>query len=301
MIWVVLGAATLTLLIIGAVITAVVGVVFAPHRVPPTRNQYLLLAVAGFAAVIGSQWALSSAAGGGWAMPLALWVLLLTIIRNRAPMRETPWQRKAREKARERERADTLGRAGVGLIDRARTAVSAVMATEAARDGWLGDPTDLDFSADLAAMEDTLRQARRIEKLVAESRALPEPTDDDARMLGDAERTVGQLRSDVLRRVQVLDDCARQARQIDQSLAAERERARLAARRDVTRGRLAAELYGAAVAPSDPASEAADGVAARVAAFRDLKGLVDEPPRPGGRVDPPQQTVLHWLRRQIQP
>ncbi|MEB3022901.1 hypothetical protein [[Mycobacterium] crassicus] len=313
MIWVALGAIGLALLLVAAVVVGFVGFVFAPHRVPPTRKQYLVLGVTGFLTLFMAP-PLSHSGGGWWAVPLVMWVVLLVIIRNSAPIREMPWQREAREaserkcaiqqqRALELERVNALGKDGAKLIERATTAIAAVMSTEAARDGWLGEPADLDFSADLAAIDDALRQARRIEKLVAESKALPAPTDDDTSMLQDGQITIKRLRDDVLRRVEALDDCAHQARQVDRSLAAEREQARVEARRDATRSQLAAELYGAAAAPPDPASEAADSVTARIAAFRELKGVIDEPRQPAARVapPPPPQNVLSWLRRLTQP
>lgn len=309
MIWAVLIAIGLVLLLVAGVVAGLFHLVFAPNRVPPTPIEWVVLAVTGVGALIVAPSALASAGGGVWAVPVGMWVVLLIVLRHSAPLApvpETPSERKARvaaerkhadeqRKALERKRINALGKDGVKLMERATAAIKAVKQTEAARGGWLGEPADLDFSAEVTAIKDALRQARRIEKLVAESKALPSPTEDDTTMMRDGECTIKQLRGDALRRVEALDDCVHQARQIDRSLAAEREQARVDARRDETRGQLAAELYGAEAASAGAAWDAADSVTARVAAFRELKGLVDEPRQP---VDPPSppQNVLTWLR-----
>jgi hypothetical protein len=318
-IWVVLGTIGLGLLVVGSVVGGLIGLVFAPHREAPSQKQLTVLAMLGIAAFVAMLVTAETVGGAWFTVPIGAWVVALAFIRNSAPKRETPQQRSAREAAdkqdeaaakaaRERERADAFGREGVALMDRAKLAVYNVMVTEAAREGWLGEHGDLDFSTDLAMIAKTLRQARRIEKVVAESKAIPTPTDDDTRMVRDGERAIKQLRGDVTRRVQILDDCAKQARQVDRTLADERKQARLAAQRDEARSRLSAELYGVAATPSVPVSNAADAVNARVAAFRELKGVIDEQRRleitaANGSVeaDPPSPPPhpLNWFRRQL--
>lgn len=124
-------------------------------------------------------------------------------------------------------------------------------------------------------------------------------------MLRDAERAVKQLRGDVKLRVQILNDCARQARQVDRTLADEREQARRAELRDEVRHRLCAELYGVKATPSDHVSDAADAVTAHVAGFRELKGIIDEQLRTeiseavDGEPSTSPQNVLMWVRRQL--
>ena len=92
----------------------------------------------------------------------------------------------ARKAITERKRVDSFTRDGLALINKARTAVSAVRATEAARDGWLSDQADLDFSADLTFISEALLQARRIEKVVERSKKIPDPSAEDVAMLRDA-------------------------------------------------------------------------------------------------------------------
>lgn len=123
-------------------------------------------------------------------------------------------------------------------------------------------------------------------------------------MVRDAERAVKQLRGDVTRRVQILNDCARQAGQVDRTLADEREQARRAGLCDEVRHRLSAELYGVEATPSDPVSDAADAVTARVAGFREMKGVIDEQLRTitegvDGEAPASAQNALTWIRRQL--
>jgi len=140
---------------------------------------------------------------------------------------------------------------------------------------------------------------------VVRSKAIPEPTPDDITMLRDAEKTVKTLRAEAKHRVKILDDCVKQAQEIDRLLDEERKQCRFAEQRDEARRRLAAELYVAEVTPSARESDAADAVAARVAAFRELKNIVDEKVRreiiaaaAGERQDGFQGAFM-WVRRQL--
>jgi hypothetical protein len=204
-IWVALGGLGLVVLIVGSMVEGFVRLVFAPHREVLSQNQFWLLAILGIIAFVATL-AVAATVGGGWFVaPIAMWLLATTIVRNSAPERETKQQRIAREASErkraaarkavaERKRLDVFGKDGIGLMERAKLAVDTVMTTEAVREGWLGEPGDLDFSADLALITETLRQARRIEKVAAESKAIPQPNGDDKKLLRDAERTVKQLR-----------------------------------------------------------------------------------------------------------
>jgi hypothetical protein len=84
-----------------------------------------------------------------------------------------------------------------------------------------------------------------------------------------------QLSGDVLRRVQVLNDCARKSQQVDRTLIEEERQRRQPAQRDDARSRLAAELYGVEAMPAASASDATDAVSAHVAAFHELQGIID--------------------------
>jgi Ca2+/Na+ antiporter len=317
-IWIVLGGLGLVVLIVASVVGGFIRLVFAPHREALSQNQFWLLAVLGVIAFVAMLVAAATVGGGWFVAPIALWLLVTAIVRNSAPERETKQQRIAREASErkraaarkavaERKRVDALGKDGIGLMERATLAVDTIMATEAGKVGWLGKAADLDFAADLSLITEALRQARRIEKVAAESRDIPQSNDDDKKLLRDAERTVKQLHGEVTRRVQLLNDCARQARQVDKTLAKEREQARFTVLRDDVSKRLAVELYGAEATLSLQVSNAADAVTAHVAAFKELKGIVDEqrtkitPPADSVSGDSAAEpdNVISWIRRQL--
>ncbi|MBS9532210.1 hypothetical protein KIH27_01250 [Mycobacterium sp. M1] len=286
MVWGIVLAVLLVLLVIGGLIAGVVNLIFPFGRAPASNTELaVILAISFFTLLLT---VLMAELGGAWfVLPIAVGLTAVSIIRHSAPVLETDEQRRirvaeegrraaARERVAARKRIDDFGKDGLSLIARAQRAVDGIMATEAARDGWLGDADDLDFSADLTMITGTLKQARRMEKLAAKSKAIPRPSDEDTSMVRDAERAVKHLRSAVKQRAQILDDCASQARHVDRTLAQEREDARLAERRDEARRQLAAELYGVEAAPPASHSDAADAVQAYVAAFRELKGVIDE-------------------------
>lgn len=293
MFWGILIALGVVALIGGGIVTAVIQVLFAPNNEPNSSAQNAVLAVAGVAAVI--LMAITAAtAPGAWWVPVALWCVALSVVRNSCPQLETPAQRRAREEAErkqaeqderraaarkavaERKRVDSFTKAGLTLLERARVSVADLRATEAARDGWLGDATDLDFEHDITLISDALLQARRIEKVVERTKKIPGPSPDDIALLRDAEKTVKTLRCEAKDRVKILDECLAQAREIDRLLAQERQRQTFDAQREAARRQLAAELYVAEVRPSARETETADAIAARVQAFKELKHIVDE-------------------------
>jgi hypothetical protein len=285
--------AVLAALLVGGIITGIVAVVFAPDRESSTPAESAAMAGLGIAALIATLTLGSVAPGAAW-MPVVAWLVAVYVIRQRAELVETPQQRKVREAAEraqdeqdekraaarkaiaERKRVDSFTKDGLALMAKARTAVSAVRATEAARDGWLGDQADLDFSADLTFISESLLQARRIEKVVQRSKKIPDPSAEDVVMLRDAEKTMKTLRTDAESRVGIIEGCVKQAREIDRLLAEERRQHEFDRQRDAARRQLAAELNLAEVRSPARHSDTADAIAARVQAFRELKNVVDE-------------------------
>lgn len=285
--------AVLAALLVGGIISGIVAVVFAMDRESPTPAEFAAMAGLGIAAFVAALTLGSIAPGAAW-MPVVAWLVAVCVIRQRAELMETPAQREVREAAEraqaeqdekraaarkviaERKRVDSFTKDGLALIARARTAVSAVRATEAARDGWLGDRADLDFSVDLTLVSEALLQARRIEKVVQRSKKIPDPSPEDVAMLRDAEKTMKTLRAEAKGRVGIIEDCVTQAREIDRLLAEERRQQEFDRQRDAARRQLAAELYGAEVRSPARHSDTADAIAARVQAFRELKNVVDE-------------------------
>lgn len=173
MIWVVLGAVGLVVLVVGSVVAGCVELVCAPQREALSQRQFWFLAALGGVAFMAMLTLVATPGGGWFVVPIVMWVAALAIARNSAPMRETKQQRVAREDSekrraaardavRERKHADAFGKDGLGLMNRAKMAVDNVIATEAAREGWLGD---LDFSADLATISESLLQLVASKKL----------------------------------------------------------------------------------------------------------------------------------------
>jgi hypothetical protein len=153
--------------------------------------------------------------------------------------------------------------------------VAGIAASEAARTGWLGDPADFDFRADLKAIAANLRRAEEIRGVVADASSIRHFSESDERMLDDAYQAVSQLEASVNQRVDLIRQCAQQAHDIDRALQDDRERVVMARRREDLRKRLGPILYGERQTPGETPSESADVVSARAAAFHELKALVD--------------------------
>jgi hypothetical protein len=110
--------------------------------------------------------------GFWWLVPVIVWAIVWGSVRQRSRERERrrlvaeqlEIKRQAEERARakrekalrQRERLDQFGKDGVKLLDKADAAVEEILATEAARTGWLGGPTEVNFRADLATIAETL-------------------------------------------------------------------------------------------------------------------------------------------------
>ena len=76
--------------------------------------------------------------------------------------------------------------------------------------------------------------------------------------------------------MKVLHDCSLQAERVDQTLHQQREQAAITQQRDDVRSRLDAMINGVERTPSGPSSDSTHAVKARVAAFLELKGIIEE-------------------------
>ena len=293
MFWGILIAFGLVALLVGGVLSGIVNVLLAPNRERSSPTEAAMIAGVGVAAFIAVV-VVGSLEPAAWWVPVVLWFVAFSVIRHRAPRKETPAQRRTREAAErkqaeqeerraaarkavaERKRVDSFTKDGLALMQRAHSAADDVRATEAARDGWLGESADLDFSADLVLISEALLQARRIEKVMERTKKIPDPSPEDVDMLRHAAKTVKTLRTDAKSRVRIIDDCVRQAREIDRLLAEERRQQEFDKQREAARRQLAAELYVAEVRSSPSESDTAEAIAARVQAFRELKNLIDD-------------------------
>lgn len=218
----------------------------------------------------------------GWSLEV-LWLTFLGAIvvgawldkrRTETEARELELETQRRE-LEKRQRQLDFGAAGARLYEQAQDSVAKIAASEAARTGWLGDPADFDFRADLKAIADNLRRAEEIRKVTAEASSIRHFTKSDKKMLQDARDATARLENSVTERVTLIGECARQAGDIDSALRDERERGVMAKRREDLRSRLGPMLYGGHTLPAEPLSESADVVTARAAAFHELKALID--------------------------
>lgn len=180
--------------------------------------------------------------------------------------------REERARRRKQQRIETLGKDNAALLESALAAVKRVVASEAAREGWLGD---VDFTADIKAITDNFQKAYALRKIADKLSALDKPGADDRKLLAEAMTTIANLECAAVDRVELVRRCATEARLIDKSLHNEREEARTAEQRAELHGQLSAMLYGIEATPdTTPTHSAADGVMARVMAYREIKNQI---------------------------
>lgn len=181
-------------------------------------------------------------------------------------------QQEQRARKAKQQRIESLGASNAALIESAGASVKQVLASEAARAGWLGD---VDFTADIKGIAENFRKAHALRKVADELSVLDHPSADDRRILGEAKTTAGNLERAGVERVELIGKCANEAKLIDASLRNEREEARTAEQRAELHGKLSAMLYGIEAAPdATPTDSAADAVMARVQAYREIKNQI---------------------------
>ena len=190
-------------------------------------------------------------------------------------------QRDERVRKETQQRIATLGKKNAALVESAQAAIKQVVASEAARTGWLGD---VDFTADIQGITDTFQKAFALRKVADELSALDYPSADDRRILAEAKTTAANLECAATERVKLIGKCATEARLVDESLRNEREDARTAEQRAELHAKLSAMLYGIEATPATtPADSAADAVMARVQAYREIKNQIQRASEDGFR------------------
>jgi hypothetical protein len=202
-------------------------------------------------------------------MGLIAWAVSAAAKRREAAEQQAVVDRAARAKQEKKARLDTLGKANASLVESALASVQQVTESEAARDGWLGD---VDFTADLQGITDCFAKAHALREVANRLTRLQTPSAHDRTLLAEARTTIANLETTAIERVELIGECAREAKLVDASLRAEREEARAAGQRAELHAELSAMLYGAVAIPSSaPTSSAADAVLARVQAYREIK------------------------------
>jgi len=210
----------------------------------------------------------------GWGLEVVWLALLLTVLTVARLDESREKERARRLELEKQQRLVDFGEEGARLYEQAAASVAQIAGSEAARAGWLGDPSDFDFRSDLAAMAANLRRAEEIRKVREEGASITHLTAADAKMLEDARRAIAALGSAAKERSRLIGECALQAADIDAQLADDRERGVSAKRREDLRNRLGPMLYGTQNIPAESPSESADVVKARAAAFRELRGVL---------------------------
>lgn len=181
-------------------------------------------------------------------------------------------ERRAQAITDEKARVARLGKGNAKRVDSAIKAAEQVAASEAAREGWLGE---VDFSIDIAEISEGFERAVALRSVADELKRLDSPTAEDRRILSEAKTTVSRLEDAAKKRVDLIARCAVEARLIDESLRKERADARTAEQRVQLHGELAAMLYGLEAAPLTPAGDSgADRVMARVAGYREVTAQI---------------------------
>lgn len=193
-------------------------------------------------------------------------------------------KRRKEEKAREvkQQRINDLGEENAEFVECALAAVKQVGESEAARTGWLGDA---DFTADIEEITANFQKAHALRQVAKKLSALDKPSEDDRRILAEANTSIATLELTAIERVELIVQCAGEARLIDKSLSDERKDAQTAEQRAELHAKLSAMLYGIEAAPNTtPTDSAVDAVMTRVQAYREIKNQLqlvrDETHRP---------------------
>ncbi len=165
-----------------------------------------------------------------------------------------------------------LGSENAALVESAEAAVKRVTDSEAARAGWLGD---VDFSADIAAITESLRKAHELSDVAEQLSKLDNPNPHDRKLLADAQRTTADLAATATGRIKLIQQCAVEAELVDDSLRQERKDARTTEQRAELHAKLSSMLYGIEATPNpDLGSSTADSVIARVQGYREIKNQI---------------------------
>lgn len=185
-------------------------------------------------------------------------------------------KRREEEKAREvkQQRINDFGEENAEFVECALAAVKQVGASEAARTGWLGD---LDFTVDIQEITANFQKAHALRVVAKKLSTLDKPSEDDRRILAEANTSIANLELTSIERVELIVQCAEEARLVDKSLSDERKDAQTAEQRAELHAKLSAMLYGIEAAPNTtPTDSAVDAVMTRVQAYREINNQIQQ-------------------------
>jgi hypothetical protein len=191
-----------------------------------------------------------------------------------APAPVTKAQRNANSRNENSQHARSIAPKHAAFVQSAQAAVTRVVASEAARAGWLGD---VDFTTDIDGITTTFQKVHALRQTADQLAALASPSPDDRKILADAKATADRLERAGVERVKLIEKCATEAKLIDESLRKERQEARTAQQRAELHAKLSAMLYGIEATPdTSQTNSAADAVMARVQAYREIKDQIHQ-------------------------
>lgn len=180
------------------------------------------------------------------------------------------------EKARKekQQRINNLGEENAEFVECALAAVTQVGASEAASTGWLGDA---DFTADIEEITANFQKAHALRQVANKLSALDKPSEDDRRILAEANTSIANLELTAIQRVELIVQCAEEARLVDKSLSDKRKDALTAEQRAELHAKLSGMLYGIEATPTATSRESGvDGVMARVQAYREVMTAIQQ-------------------------
>jgi hypothetical protein len=174
----------------------------------------------------------------------------------------------------EREFQRSIGEDNAPLLSSAKAAVRLVQGSEAARGGWLGD---VDFTADIHGITENFQKARALLRTAAELSMLSNPSPDDRRIMDEAMLTASNLELAARDRLKLIEQCATEAKLIDQSLHMEREAAQTEGQRAELHAKLTSMLYGVQAEPAvADTPSVADSVIMRVRAYHEIRSQIQQ-------------------------
>ena len=182
-------------------------------------------------------------------------------------------------KAAAPEQAAEYGQADEFLDPRlriARAAVRGIVASEAARSGWLGDLEASDFSADLTNLEEDLRVANQLRQLVKEISSLPSPTAADSALLEEARHKLASLDRRSADRFKLLEKSWARTKMLDKTLQKQRENLALDREREDLHQQMVAALSEVDASPDVTSSSAAERIVALTAAYEEINGPIQD-------------------------
>jgi len=158
----------------------------------------------------------------------------------------------------------------------ARAAVRGIVASEAARSGWLGDLEASDFRTDLMNLEEDLRSANQLRYLVKEISSLPNPTAADNAILEEARQKLADLDRRSADRLNLLEKSWARTELLDKTLQKQRENLASDRKREDLHQRMVAALSEIDASPDVTSSSVAEKIVSLTSAYEEINGPIQD-------------------------